>query len=304
MKSFSEILDAARARGRCRAVVAQAADESVIHAVEESRRAGIAEPVLVGDKAAIEKAAAAIGVKLSGYRIVEPAAAVDAATEAVRIIKRGEGDVLVKGMMQTAELLKAALDKESGLSRGRILSHVGVFLVPGSKRYAERFLMITDAALAIAPTLAQKAEITQNAIDLARVLGIESPVAAVLCAIETVNPAMPATVDAACLSKMAERGQITGGRVEGPLALDNAVSEEAARHKKIASALAGRADILVAPDIEAANILYKSLIFFASAVEAGIVVGGKVPIVVTSRSDTAENKLYSIALGALARTSA
>jgi phosphate butyryltransferase len=211
---------------------------------------------------------------------------------------------LVKGMMQTADLLRAALDKESGLSRGRILSHVGVFLVPGSKRYAERFLLITDAALAIAPSLAQKAEIIQNAIDFARALGIETPVAAVLCAIETVNPAMPATVDAACLSKMSERGQITGGKVEGPLALDNAVSEEAARHKKISSELAGRADILVAPDIEAANILYKSLVFFASAMEAGIVVGAKVPIVVTSRSDTAENKLYSIALGALARASA
>jgi phosphate butyryltransferase len=302
MKSFSEILDAARARGRCRAVVAEAADESVLHAVEESRRAGIIDPVLVGEKEAIERAADGIGVKLSDYRIAESSSPAQTAAKAVELIREGEGDLLVKGMTQTADLLRAVLDKESGLCRGRILSHVGVFLLPGSKRYSERFLLVTDAALAISPTLAQKAEIIQNAIDLARVLGIKTPVAAVLCAIETVNPSMPSTLDAACLCKMAERGQITGGRVEGPLALDNAVSEEAARHKKISSELAGRADILVAPDIEAGNILYKSLIFFASAVEAGIVVGAKVPIVVTSRSDTARNKLYSIALGALART--
>jgi phosphotransacetylase len=173
---------------------------------------------------------------------------------------------------------------------------VGVFLVHGFNR----FLLVTDAGIAIAPDLAQKAEIVQNAIDLARRLGIRSPVAAILCAVENVNPHMPATLDAACLAKMADRGAITGGRVEGPLALDNAISEEAARLKGIASELAGKADILVAPDIEAANILYKALVYFAKAEEAGIVVGARAPIVMTSRSDSARNKLYSLALGSLA----
>jgi phosphate butyryltransferase len=301
MKNFSEILEAARLKGACRPVVAQAADESILKAMEEARIKGIANPVLVGSRPEIEAAAAGLGIQLSSYRIVEPPSKGEAAAEAVRLIARGEGDVLVKGMLQTAELLHAALDKNAGIGCGRTLSHVGVFLVPVSRRFAERFLMITDAALVIAPTLQQKAEIAQNAIDLAHRLGIASPVVAVLCALETVNPSMPATLDAACLSKMAERGQITGGRVEGPLALDNAVSEEAARRKGISSELAGRADILLAPDIEAANILYKSLVFFADAVEAGLVVGARVPIVVTSRADSAENKLYSIALGSLAR---
>jgi phosphotransacetylase len=204
-------------------------------------------------------------------------------------------------MLQTADLLHAVLDKEAGLNSGRTLSHVGVFLVPASKRFSERFLLVTDAALVISPTLAQKAEIVQNAIDLAHGIGIPEPVVAILCALETVNTAMPATVDAALLAKMADRGQITGGKVEGPLALDNAISEEAARRKGIKSELAGRADILVAPDIEAANILYKALVFFADAVEAGVVVGARAPIVLTSRADSARNKLYSLALGALAR---
>jgi phosphate butyryltransferase len=301
MKTFNDILDTAKAKGPCRCVVAQAADESVLLAMEEARRGGIADPILVGSRAEIEEIAGKLALDLSEYKIVEPRSKAEAAAEAVRVISRGEGDVLVKGMIPSADLLHAVLDKEAGLGRGRILSHVGVFLVPGSERFTKKFILLTDAALAISPTLPQKAEIVQNAFDVAHRLGIESPIAAILCALETVNPSMPATMDAACLAKMAERGQITGGQVEGPLALDNAVSEEAARHKGIHSPLAGRADILVAPDIEAANILYKSLIFFAGAVEAGIVVGAKVPIVLTSRADSARNKLYSIALGSLVR---
>jgi phosphate butyryltransferase len=214
----------------------------------------------------------------------------------VRLVARGEGDILVKGLLQTADLLRHVLDRENGLNWGRIISHVGVFHFPG----ADRFLLVTDAALSIAPNLHQKAEIVQNAVDLAHKLGIPCPIAAILCAIEVVNPAMPATVDAACLAKMADRGEISGCRVEGPLALDNAVSVEAARHKGITSDLAGRADILMAPDIEAANILYKALIFYAKAEEAGIVMGAKAPIVLVSRSDSVANKLNSLALGALA----
>ena len=183
------------------------------------------------------------------------------------------------------------------MGTGRTLSHVGVFKFEES----DRFYFVTDAALTIAPDYAQKIDIVQNAVDVAHRLGIEQPIVAMLCAIETVNPEMPATVDAACLAKMAERGAIKGARVEGPLALDNAVSVEAARHKGITSELAGRADILVAPNIEAANILYKALIFFAKAEEAGIVMGARAPIVLASRSDSVRNKLYSLALGSLAR---
>ncbi len=221
----------------------------------------------------------------------------ESATEAVKTIARGDGDILVKGLLQTADLLRAVLNKANGLNAGRTLSHVGVFRFEAS----ERFYLVTDAAISIAPTYEQKIDIVQNAVDLAHRLGIETPVVAILCAIETVNPDMQATVDAACLAKMAERGAIRGARVEGPLALDNAVSVEAARHKGITSEAAGRADILVAPNIEAANILYKALIFFAKAEEAGIVMGARAPIVLNSRSDSVRNKLYSLALGALAR---
>lgn len=270
----------------------------MLAAAMEARKLGIAEPILVGDS---EKLRGMLGAEAAGLRVVQPGPDAGAAAVAVDLVRRGEGDMLVKGMLQTADLLHAVLDRENGLGLGRILSHVGVFRLPESPRYSKSLLMVTDAALAIAPTLAQKAEIVQNAIDLALKLGVPSPIAAVLCAVETVNPAMPATIDAACLAAMARRGQITGGRVEGPLALDNAVNVDAAEKKGIPGGLAGRADILVAPDLDAANILYKSLVYFAGAEEAGIVVGARAPIVLTSRSDTARNKLYSIALGALAR---
>jgi phosphate butyryltransferase len=301
MKNFADLLQAARSKGPCRAVIAQAADESVLRAAMEAHREGIADPVFVADKKELADCAQASGMDLSTFRVFEPETRDGAAALAVELVRRGDGDILVKGMIHTADLLRAVLQKESGLGRGRILSHVGVFLLPESARYSNNLLLVTDAALAIAPSLAQKAEIVQNAIDLARRLGIQSPTAAILCAVETVNPAMPATLDAAALARMAERGQITGGSVEGPLALDNAVSIEAARKKGIPGKLAGRADILVAPDLEAANILYKSLVYFAGAEEAGIVVGASAPIVLTSRSDSAQNKLYSIALGVLAR---
>jgi phosphate butyryltransferase len=297
MNTFAEILASARAAGRARFVVAQAADCTILEALQEAQKEGFAEPVLVGRRAEIEAAAAERSVSLRGWRIIETGTHAEAAAEAVRCVARGDGDILVKGLLQSADLLHEVLSRANGFTTGRTLSHVGVF------RFAEsdRFYFVTDAALSIAPDYAQKIDIVQNAVDLAHRLGITQPIVAMLCAIERVNPTMQATVDAACLSKMAERGAITGARVEGPLALDNAVSVEAARHKGITSDLAGRADILVAPNIEAANILYKALIFFAKAEEAGIVMGAKAPIVLASRSDSVRNKLYSMALGALAR---
>ena len=297
MNTFSQIIDAARAAGPARFVVAQAADSTILEAMEDARKRGFARPVLVGVRGEIEEAARERALSTAGWEIVEVPSRNEAAGEAVRIVARGDGDILVKGLLQSADLLRAVLTKANGLTMGRTLSHVGVF------RFAEsdRFYFVTDAALSIAPDYAQKIDIVQNAVDLAHKLGIAQPIVAILCAIETVNPDMPATVDAACLAKMAERGAIRGARVEGPLALDNAVSVEAARHKGITSELAGRADILVAPNIEAANILYKALIFFAKAEEAGIVMGARAPIVLASRSDSVRNKLYSLALGALAR---
>jgi len=297
MNSFADILDAAVKAGRARFVVAQAADDTILEALAEAHALGFAAPLLVGIHREIEEAARGCGVSLAGCEFVETQTRADAAAEAVRCVARGDGDILVKGLLQSADLLRAVLSKSNGLTTGRTLSHVGVFKFEES----DRFYFVTDAALSIAPDYAQKIDIVQNAVDLAHRLGIPLPIVAILCAIETVNPDMPATVDAACLAKMAERGAIRGARVEGPLALDNAVSVEAARHKGITSELAGRADILVAPNIEAANILYKALIFFAKAEEAGIVMGARSPIVLASRSDSVRNKLYSMALGALAR---
>jgi phosphate butyryltransferase len=295
MLTFADILSRARSLGVRRFVVAQAADPVVIEAVEAARREGFCAPVLVGVRTEIEEAAREAGVTLTDHRIVEVAARSDAAAAAVRLVATGGGDVLVKGLLQTSELLKPVLDRATGLGRGRLLSHVGVFRVPGH----DRLVLVTDAALCIAPDLAQKADIVRNAFEVAHALGIADPVAAVLCAIENVNPKMPATVDAAELAKIAESGAIIGGRIVGPLALDGAVDPEAARHKGIASPLAGRADILVAPDIEAGNVLYKSLTCFARAESAGIIVGARAPIVVTSRSDSAAGKLNSMALAVL-----
>ena len=297
MNTFEQIMDAAAKAGPARFVVAQAADGTILEALAQARGRGFASPILVGRPEEIEAAARERSLSLEGWRIVACSTPQEIAAESVKIVARGDGDILVKGLCQSADLLRAVLSKANGFTMGRTLSHVGVF------RFAEsdRFYFVTDAALTIAPDYQQKIDIVQNAVDLAHRLGIAQPIVAILCAIETVNPEMPATVDAACLAKMAERGAIKGARVEGPLALDNAVSVEAARHKGITSELAGRADILVAPNIEAANILYKALIFFARAEEAGIVMGARSPIVLASRSDSARNKLYSLALGALAR---
>ena len=297
MTTFAEMMEKAREAGPVRFVVAQAADGTILEALSQAQRAGFAEPVLVGKGDEIQTAARERDVSLKGWQIddVPPA---DAAPEAVRLVAGGNGDILVKGLLPSADLLRAVLSKANGLTTGRTLSHVGVFTFAES----DRFFFVTDAALTIAPDFYQKLDIVQNAVDLAHRLGVPEPIVAMLCAIETVNPEMPATVDAACVAKMAERGAIRGARVEGPLALDNAVSVEAARHKGIKSELAGRADILVAPNIEAANILYKALIFFAKAEEAGIVMGARCPIVLASRSDSVRNKLYSLALGALARS--
>jgi phosphate butyryltransferase len=216
----------------------------------------------------------------------------EAAEEAVKAVSSGRADVLMKGMVSTSVLLKAVLNKEYGLRTGNVLSHVAVFEVPGF----DRFTIVTDAAMNIAPDLKQKVQIVKNSVAVAQSIGIKIPKVAPIAAVEVVNPDMQATIDAASLSQMCARGQISGCVIDGPLALDNAVSLDAAEHKGIKSEVAGRADILMVPTIEVGNALYKSLIYFAKAKVGAVIAGAKAPIVLTSRADSSESKLYSLAL--------
>jgi phosphate butyryltransferase len=258
---------------------------------------GIIEPILVGDRRRIEEAAKASGCKLSGYEIVEASSAHEAAAKSVALINAGCADLLMKGHLHTDELLHEVIKKDGGLRGDRRLSHVFVMDVPG----LAHLLLISDAAINIAPTLEEKVDITQNAIDLALALGMIKPRVGVLSAIETVTPKIPSTLDAAILSKMAERGQIRGGVVDGPLAMDNAIDMEAAKTKGITSLVAGQADILIVPNIEAGNMLAKELSFIAHADAAGIVLGARVPVILTSRSDNEKARLASCAVAVLYR---
>ena len=260
-----------------------------------ARQHSIITPILVGDGARIARAAAQCGADLAGIEIVEAVGAAAAAQAAVDLVNAGRAQAVMKGHIHTEALLHPMLDKDSGLRIGRRFTHVFVMDVPG---FAHP-LLVTDAAINIAPDLAAKVDIVQNAIDLAISLGIARPRVAVLSAVETVNPAIPSSIDAALLSKMAERGQITGGAVEGPLAMDNAVDLAAARGKGLTGAVAGRADVLVVPDIDAGNMLAKLLIYLAHAEAAGVVLGAKVPIILTSRADTAMARLTSAAVAAI-----
>ncbi|GAA0346222.1 phosphate butyryltransferase [Bacillus carboniphilus] len=231
-------------------------------------------------------------VKNKQVEIIHTLSQTSSAELAVKAVRQHEADVLMKGHIPTSTLLKAVLNKEIGLRTGKVLSHVAVFSVPGY----ERFIFVTDAAMNIAPDVSQKAQIIANAVKVAKSLGLETPKVAPLAAVEVVNPDMQASLDAALLTQMNRRGQITDCEVDGPLALDNAVSMEAAKHKGINSTVAGQADILLVPNIESGNILYKSLVYFSNASVGAVIEGAKAPIVLTSRADSAESKLYSLAV--------
>ncbi|HXH04397.1 MAG TPA: bifunctional enoyl-CoA hydratase/phosphate acetyltransferase [Candidatus Competibacteraceae bacterium] len=273
------------------AVVHPCDRDSLLGAVEAARR-GLITPVLVGPEAKIRAAAAAEGVDLTPYRL-EPVEHSHAAAErAVALARAGVVEALMKGSLHTDELMEAVMPASTGLRTARRISHVFVMDVPTYPR----LLLITDAAINITPDLEDKRDIVQNAIDLAHVLGIKQPRVAILAAVETVNPKMPATLDAAALCKMADRGQISGGLLDGPLAFDNAISLEAAQAKHIVSPVAGQADILLVPDLEAGNMLAKQLAYLAGADSAGIVLGARVPIVLTSRADSVRSRLASTAL--------
>ena len=260
-----------------------------------ARRHSIITPILVGEAARIARAAADCGADISGIEIVEAAGEVAAAQAAVDLVNAGRAQAVMKGHIHTDVLLQPMLDRDRGLRMGRRLTHVFVMDVPGLAHP----LLVTDAAINIAPDLPTKMDIVQNAIDLAISIGIAVPRVAVLSAVETVNPAIPSSIDAALLSKMAERGQIRGGQVDGPLAMDNAVNLAAARGKGLTGAVAGRADVLVVPDIDAGNMLAKLLIYLAHAEAAGVVLGAKVPVILSSRADSAMARLASAAVAAI-----
>ena len=268
--------------------------DSLLGPIKAAER-GIIQPVLVGPEDRMRKLAAAEGVDISPYRIVPVPHSHAAAEKAVELARTGEVDALMKGSLHTDELMSAVVKSDTGLRTNRRISHVFVMDVPAYPRP----ILITDSAINIFPKLEDKAGIIQNAIDLAHVLGIEQPKVAILCAVETINPKMSSTLDAAALCKMADRGQITGGILDGPLAFDNAISPSAAQTKGILSPVAGQADILLAPDLEAGNMIAKQLSYLAGAEGAGIVLGTRVPIVLTSRADSVRTRLASTAVMAL-----
>jgi phosphate acetyltransferase len=290
--AFARLLKHCEGIPAVRTAIVHPCDRDSLAGPIEAAKKGLIEPVLVGPEARIRKVAAAEGVDLTGLTIVHAEHSVAAAERAVKMARDGEVEALMKGSLHTDELMGAVVSREGGLRSGRRISHVFIMDVPSYPR----LLLVTDAAVNIAPDVRTKADIAQSAIDLAHVLGIKQPKVAVLAAVETVNPDMQATVDAAMLCKMADRGQITGGLIDGPLAFDNAVSEHAAKTKKIVSPVAGKADILLVPDLEAGNMVAKQLQYLAGADSAGIVLGARVPIVLTSRADTVRTRLASTAV--------
>ncbi|MDE8652106.1 bifunctional enoyl-CoA hydratase/phosphate acetyltransferase [Novosphingobium album (ex Liu et al. 2023)] len=275
--------------------VAHPCSAAALAAVVEAAEAGLIEPLLVGPEARIIKAAEEAGKDIAGFRIVPSLHSHDSAAKAVALVRSGEARLLMKGSLHTDELMGAVVSHAAGLRTERRISHAYVMDVPGHPTP----LIITDAAINIAPTLEEKADIIRNAIDLAHVIGLSEPRVAILAAVETVNPMMPSTLDAAALCKMAERGQITGGLLDGPLAFDNAVSDAAAKEKGIVSPVAGKAEILVVPDLEAGNMLAKQLTFLGGADAAGVVLGARVPIILTSRADSLRTRLASCAMAVL-----
>lgn len=292
IRSLQQLRTSGVNRAASRLAVAVAQDAEVLLAVDAARRLGIATAVLVGDETQIRQIAAKLGVDLNDYQILHEEDKVEACRKAVKLVRDKEADVVMKGIVDTSIILKAVLDKEIGLRQSPVLSHVAVFEVPGY----DRLFYLTDAAMNIAPDVEAKKHILRNAVKVAHALGNENPIAACLCAVEKVNPKMQATLDAAALVEANQSGEITGCTVIGPLALDNAISPEAAHHKGITDPNAGHADILLVPAIEVGNVFYKSMVFMARAQNAGVIVGAKAPVVLTSRADSDETKLNSIAL--------
>ncbi|MCX7204203.1 MAG: bifunctional enoyl-CoA hydratase/phosphate acetyltransferase [Burkholderiales bacterium] len=292
---FAALMHVARALEPIVTAVAHPCSEAALSAAVQGFEQHLIVPVLVGPRVRIEGVANQAGLDISGLRLIDTAHSHASADAAVALVRSGEAGLLMKGSLHTDELLGAVVNKDTGLRTGRRLSHVFLMDVPAY----HKLLMVTDAAINIVPTLEDKRDICQNAIDLAHALGIAQPKVAILSAVETVTPRIPSTLDAAALCKMAERDQITGGLLDGPLAMDNAISAEAARIKGIRSVVAGDPDILLMPDMEAGNILAKQLTFMGQAEAAGVVLGARVPIILTSRADSVRARLASCAVAVL-----
>ena len=292
---LSELTEKAKNKPKRKIAVAAAEDEPVLKAIKAAMQEDIAIPLLIGDRAEIERIARAIDFDLSGVQIIHnDKGATESARIAVSMVKSGQADILMKGFVSTGALLKAVLDKENGLRKGKILSHVAFFESP----HYHKLLCVTDVAMNIDPDFDTKVHILNNAVEACHKIGIATPKVAVVAAVEVVNPKMEATVHAAMMKTMSDRKQFTGCIVDGPLALDNAVNKEAANHKGIVSTVAGDCDVILVPNLEAGNMFYKALNFLGGATVAAVIMGASVPIVLTSRSDTQSSKMLSIALAA------
>ncbi|MCC7548366.1 MAG: phosphate acetyltransferase [Burkholderiales bacterium] len=294
-EKYEQLLTHARALTPVATAVVHPCDEASLQGALEAARIGLIDPILVGPRARIEAAAAKAGLSIAGLEIVDTPHSHASAADAVRLVREGRVQCLMKGSLHTDELMGAVVAREGGLRTERRISHCYVMDVPTY----EQALIVSDAAINITPTLEDKIDIVQNAIDLARALGVQAVRVAILSAMETVNPKVPSTVEAAALCKMADRGQIEGAILDGPLALDNAINLEAARIKRLESPVAGQANVLIVPDLEAGNMLAKSLSFLADADAAGIVLGARVPIVLTSRADSLMSRLASCAVASM-----
>lgn len=294
MKNFDSFFSIAKSKNKKKLVIAAAEDDNVLISAKDAVANGIIDPIFVGNKEKINHLCNEISFDISNFELINEINPARSAAIAVSIVKEKGAEIMMKGYVQTADFLRAILNKENGLRKSDLLSHLAFFEIPAY----HKIIALTDAAQNVAPDLTEKIAILNNSIEMFHHLGEMNPKVAVLAAVESVNPKMQATIDAASLTIMNKRGQIKGCLVDGPLAFDNAISKEAAEHKGIKSEVAGDADLLITPDIEAGNMLYKSFSFFAQGTVAAIVLGAQVPIVLTSRSDSERSKLASIALAA------
>jgi len=295
MRNFDEMQEIAERIGKKKVVIALAHDEVVLNAVEHCRKKGVIQPILIGDTRKMREIAASGDYDLAAAELIDETEGNRAAEIAVGLVRQGKADLIMKGKIQTADLIRAVLDRKMGIRTERLLSQVNIHYAPGM----ERFIFVSDAAINISPNLEQKAAICRNAIGVAHALGIPEPKVALLTAHEAVNAAMPATVEADALAMMNKRREISGAVLDGPIALDVALDTSAAVKKGIYSPIAGQADILIAPNIEAANILTKAITYFGQARNAGIIIGAGVPIILLSRADNSDTKINSICLGVL-----
>lgn len=289
---FDHIVKTAKEKHSIKMAVAGAADPTLLTAIVKAHKENLVEPILIGDMKKIMEIAKEQNLDVTGCSIEDIKNPVEASSFAVKIANKGEADILMKGHVQSADLLREVLNKEYGLRKGKILSHVALFFPPSTNK----FCLLTDGGMNLNPDILAKISIIENAVEIMKKLGIEKPLVAPLAAVEVVNVDMPTTTDAALLTQMCFRGQIKDCIIDGPLGLDNAIDIEAAKHKGIKSEVAGKADIILVPDIQAGNILYKSIAFFARFQTACLIAGARIPIILTSRADDEETKFLSIAL--------